>query len=496
MDDATVPMSPAWWLNRLWKRLTDKDGQRDVARSFDDYYRGEHPLPWLAPQARDEFSRILRMSRSNYCGLVVDAVAELSRIEGFRVKNNRDALDPTLLTAMDENEFDFFGDLAILESLIAGTSFLMISPNPDRNAKAPLITVESATQAVSEDEPGRFLRPAAQLKTWSDDWTGEVHANLFVGDKLYKFRAPKPKGDGEAWRPSWSPREVRGEQWPAVNPLGRPPMFPVPNNPREGSGGISELSDVVDTQDRINKTVADRLMTQDFGAFPQMNATGYPDEDEDGNPVGPIDIGRDRMVTVSTSETKFGQWTAAPLDPYSSAKREDVKDIAAATRTPADYLLGELTNVNGQTLIASRAGLVAKVRQRQRGWDLGFERAARAIRRMMDQPDEPVETVWADPEYRTEGERTDAVIKKVSQGIIDIRQAREDLGYTPKQIQALEERDRDRAESDPVLRAARELSGGGAGDGAGDGAGALPGGAGPAGSRDVNGAEPVGGGNR
>jgi hypothetical protein len=51
---------------------------------FNDYYTGNHPLPWLAPQAREEFRRILRMTRSNYMGLVCDATAERASIEGFR----------------------------------------------------------------------------------------------------------------------------------------------------------------------------------------------------------------------------------------------------------------------------------------------------------------------------------------------------------------------------------------------------------------------------
>jgi hypothetical protein len=82
----------------------------------------------------------------------------------------------------------------------------------------------------------------------------------------------------------------------------------LPNNPRLLTGGISELADVIDVQDRINKTIADRLITQDFGAFPQKWATGYPEEDSQGNSVAPIDIGRDRIVTTDIAETKFGQW--------------------------------------------------------------------------------------------------------------------------------------------------------------------------------------------
>jgi hypothetical protein len=156
-------------------------------------------------------------------------------------------------------------------------------------------------------------------------------------------------------------------------------MVEVPNNPRLLTGGVSEIADVISVQDRINKTLADRMMTQDYGAFPQKWAAGFPAEDENGNPQR-INVGKDRMVTSDVAETKFGQWEAAPLDPYSAAKREDVKDVASRTRTPAQYLLGEMSNVNGETLKASESGLVSKVRQRQRTAGEGLEEIARLAR--------------------------------------------------------------------------------------------------------------------
>jgi hypothetical protein len=177
-------------------------------------------------------------------------------------------------------------------------------------------------------------------------------------------------------------------------------------------GGVSELADVVAVQDRIHKTLADRLMTQDFGAFPQKWATGYPESDAEGN-ENRIDVGRDRMVTSDVAETRFGQWDAAPLDPYSAAKREDVKDIASRTRTPAQYLLGEMSNVNGETLKASESGLVSKVRQRCRTAGEDVEDGVLLVRRAagLAGPDEQVETIWRNPEFRTEGELMDSLVK-------------------------------------------------------------------------------------
>lgn len=454
MPDVLTPLSPPWWVDRLYRRLSDR---QDEVEFYDAYYRGDHPLPWLAPQARDEFRRILAMTRANYMGLVVDAMVERMQVDGFRVGDSEGA-DPETWRIWQANNLDSDFDQALLEAGISGQVYLMVAPNPDDEA-TPHMWVEHASQAIVEFEPGtNRRRRAAGLKVWTDDWTGKILATLYLPDWLYKFEAVKPRVGQK--RVAWVQREVPRESWPAPNTLGEVPLFELPNNPRLLTGGVSELSDVTDVQDRINKTIADRLMTQDYGAFPQKWASAWPETDEHGSPTPPIDIGRNRMVTTDVSEARFGQWDAAPLDPYSAAKREDVKDIASRTRTPAQYLLGEMSNVNGETLKASESGLVSKVRQRQRSCSDPTEAAVRLARRAanLGTGDEMMETMWRNPEFRTEGELTDAVVKRLQSRIASLRQAREDVGYSAIQIRRLEEDDLTVASSDPALAAARMLS--------------------------------------
>lgn len=457
---ALVPMSPLWWVSKLHHELQE---QQAVAVFFDEYYRGDHPLPWLAPQARTEFRRILQMTRSNYMGLVCDATAERLQVEGFRLGSDSIEGDKDTWRIWQANNLDSDSDQGILEALIAGTSYLLVAPNPT-DESTPLMWVEHPSQAILAFEPGsnRRVRKAG-LKVWEDEWTGELHSSLWVDGYLHKFKAQRRKGQ-DIKSLVWEQRSAGKEQWPVRNPLGVVPLIELPNNPRLLTGGVSELADVTDPQDRVNKTIADRLITQDYGAFPQKWASAWPDEDEKGNPTPPIDVGRNRMVTTDVKEARFGQWDAAPLDPYSAAKREDVKDIASRTRTPAQYLLGEMSNVNGETLKASESGLISKVRQRQRTFAEGFEAAVRLARKAAGLPDaggESLETIWRDPEFRTEGERTDSVVKKFGAGLIPLRQAREDLGYSSTAIDRMEEQDDLAAQTDPIFNATKALMGGG-----------------------------------
>lgn len=414
MAPTDAPFSPLWWVKRLHRQL---ESQRATFDFFDGYYRGEAPrVPWLAEQARAEFSRLLALSKSNYMGLVVDAMVERQIIEGFRIGDEL-AGDKATWATWQANKLDAYSDQVLLEAAIGGSAFLLVAP-PAETGDEPQIFPEHPTQATVAYEPGSGRRKrAAGLKVWSDDWTGKLMATLYLPDRIYKYEAEK-RPQGVVTDVDWKPRPVAGEVWPATNPLGEVPLVEVANNPRMLTGGVSEIADVVVIQDRINKTLADRLMTQDFGAFPQKWATGFPDEDADGNKTR-VDVGRNRMVTSEIAETKFGQFESAPLDPYSAAKREDVKDIASRTRTPAQYLLGEMSNVNGETLKASESGLVSKVRERNRTTGSGFEDAISLARRAkgIARPAEIIETKWRNPEFRTEGELVDALTKMSTLGV-------------------------------------------------------------------------------
>lgn len=449
--------SPEWWMKRLYDRLLAHRGEVEF---YTAYYEGDHPLPWLAPQARDEFRRLVRMTRSNYMGLVPDTYAEGISVEGFRLGD--EGADRDLWRIWQTNNLDSDADQAFLEALIGGRSYLLVGPNPD-DRSTPNIWVEHPSQAIVDFVPGSNRRQrAAGLKVWDDDWTSEIHATLYLPDAIYKYRAKKPVG-GTVAHPEWSERVVPGEQpnGQRINPFGVVPLIEMPCQPRLLTGGVSVLSDVTDIQDRVNKTLFDRMQTQEFGVDPQKWGTAFPKEDEDGNPQT-VEFGRNRMVTTDIEQTRFGNFAVAPLAPLSEAKRDDVKDIAARKRIPADYLLGELNNVNGETLKASRAGLVAVTKQLRRPFGEALEEAMRLARRAAGSgstDDTRMETLWTNPEFRTEGELTDAVIKRLQAGLVSKRQAREDLGYSAEQIARMESED-DAAALDPVAdRLLRDVTG-------------------------------------
>lgn len=423
MPQPPAVQSPEWWRDRLYAALCKRTEETNV---FDDYYECQHPLPFLHEKARNPFRRLLKMSRANYMELVVDALVGRLEVSGFQSDVDGKA-DKRAWQLWQDNNLDSGSQLGFLEAAIRGDAYLMVSPPEGRRADFR-ITPEHPTQVITEAMPGCTGEDAAALKLWMDDWTGRLCSTVYLPGNLFKFDAPEPKA---GQKPVWVRREVAGEEWGGKNLLGEVPFGQLSNRPRMLKPGASELRSVTGIQDRINKTIADRMMTQEFAAFPQKWVTGMEiPVDENGQDIEPFDVAVNKILIAEENGAKFGQFAAADLTGYLKGKEADVHDIAAITSTPPHYLLGSMVNLSAEALKAAEAGLIHKIYQRRRFLEEGLERTMRLAGIASTQ----ARIVWKSPEWRTEGELVDALVKMSTLGV-----PREVLwerwGATPQEIE-------------------------------------------------------------
>jgi hypothetical protein len=416
--------SPEWWRDRLYEALCKRSEETKV---FDDYYECEHPLPHLHERARAPFRRLLKMSRANYMELVVDALVGRLEVAGFQSDTDGEA-DKAAWGLWQDNNLDGGSSLAFLEAAIRGNAYMLVSPDKRLGFR---ITPEHPTQVITEEKPGEPGEMAAALKLWIDDWTATLCCTVYLPDRIYKFEAPEPKYGQGHQKPQWVRREVAGEEWGGKNVLGEVPFGELANRPRMLKPGASELRSVIGIQDRINKTIADRMMTQEFAAFPQKWVTGMEiPVDENGQDIEPFDVAVNKILIAEEDGAKFGQFAAADLSGYLKGKEADVHDIAAITSTPPHYLLGSMVNLSAEALKAAEAGLIHKIYQRRRFLEEGLERTMRLAGFASSQ----ARIVWKSPEWRTEGELVDALVKMATLGV-----PREVLwerwGATPQEIE-------------------------------------------------------------
>jgi hypothetical protein len=423
------PGSPDWWLDRLYKRLRDR--QQHVTL-WDAWYSGDHPAPQGYEKASTILRRLLETVGANFLGLITDAAHERMHVEGFKVGGQ---INDAVWEIWQGNNFDSASEQVFLEKMALSAAYVLVDPNTNA-AGYPTLTPEHPLQCVTENVPGSQRR-AAGLKVWQDD-LGErplVRAMVYLPDRVLAYSAPTRSGY-TAQRPQWELQESDS----GSNPLNEVPLVPFINRPRMLRDPRPEFHQAIPVQRRINKTLLDRVVMQEYGAFKQKWATGVdiPTDPATGQPIESYNAAVTRVFVDETADARFGQFEAEDIRQVLLAVEADVKHAAAIVPTPPDYLLGEMTNISAEGLKAAQASLVSRVRRHMRHDEEPLEDVARLALKAAgkDVPDvASMTTVWRNPEFRTEGELVDALVKMKSLGVPN-EALWERWGATPQEITA------------------------------------------------------------
>lgn len=452
------------------KLYTELVRRRPVIDKAQNYYDGAHNLAFAGEKFLAAFGGLFRAFSDNWCGVVANAPEERMQVNGFRVNSNPKA-DENAKRLWEQSEMDLQSSMGHLDGYIAGAFFATVWRGEEEDK--PEITVESAKTTIVECHPKIRKRRTAALRTWVAD-DGYEHAELFLPDEVYLYRS-KSRCSSYA-----SPENVKwviedqldeaddlNADGSMTNPLGVVPVVEFLNRPRltrsriAGFAGHSELASIMPLQDATNKLVADLLVASEFTAFPQRWLVGYEPEDvlhpETGKPTGEVrppnfKPGAGNLWWLEDAEAKFGNFEAADLAKYVAAVELIVQHIASISATPPHYLRASADRLSGESIKSAESGLVAKVTRIARGWASGWEEVMRLAGKVANVPElanaEQMETIWRDPETRTEAEHIDALGKKAQMLNVPAPQLWEEAGYTPEQIARF-----------PAMRAQMQLEG-------------------------------------
>lgn len=400
----------------LYRLLKDLRDRRDPMRQLENYYAGDHPLPFLSRRAAVRYRRLVEQARTNWPALIVDTVADRMSVEGFRLNT---AVDDAAWELWQGSGMDAEQGLVHLDQLVYGLTYVMVWPD-ETNPTGVRITAESPYQVSHVWRPGAPRRVGAALKAYHDPLSDTWEAWLFTADEVQRYRASSRNDGGMPADEQWAP-----DGPPEPSPLpGSCLIVPFANRMRTDGKGRSELHGLLTQVDRLNTTVAQRLLAGEYAAFRQRWATGLEvPEDEDGNPVQPFDVAVDRLLVAEDPNTAFGSFDVTDLRPYIDAVSQDVQHLASVSRTPPHYLLGSMVNLSAEALKAAEAGLVAKVKDRLRSTGESWEYVLRLALELAGTNPAPnaegygldqLEVVWADPENISEATRMDALTKMQS----------------------------------------------------------------------------------
>lgn len=452
-----------------------------LADEADDYYRGRHRLRFASEEFRDYFAQRYHEFSDNWVPVVADAPVERLTVAGFQADNGK--VDEEAWRVWQVNNLDCDSQLGFLASVLAARSFALVWGDPD-DPDTPCVTFEDSGQAIVGYYPGSRYRRRAALKRWQDGQ--KMYCTLYTADELWKFERPlsrveKPMNlamfDEQA--DDWLPRDpyALGEPNPQPNPMGLVPMVELPNRPMLAREPLSDVATVIPLQHAVNLLWAHLFTASDFAAMPQRyilngEAPKAPVFDESGKKVGekPFDVQKlidQRIFWAQGEGMTAGSWPAAQLSVYSDVIETAIGHLAAQTRTPQHYLIGKMSNVGSDTLLAAEAGLVKRVNEKQ----LWFGAALREVQRLIalaqgNQSKADAyragRVLWADTESRSQAQLVASLVQLKSIGWPFEDLARR-YGLTTEEVEQLVKMRDKEQQNDPLLAmlGTKELGSGG-----------------------------------
>lgn len=408
-------------LTQLLQRL-DEPAAR--FHRLDQYYAGEQPLTYLAPDARKALGDRLTAVSVNIPRLLVESVGERLRVTGFSGVD----VWPEWLA----NDLDQCSHILHREVLTLGCGFVIVWAHPDGT---PNVSVESARQVAVLTDPGT-RRVTAAVKRWETATTTEVV--LYQPDVITRLRAKQTGATVAGFRTVET----------LDNPLGQVPVVPFVNRSRLLDEGRSEMSDVLDLTDCVVKLMSDMMVSSEFTARPRRFATGVeleevPVLDENGQDTGetvstnPFPEGS-RMLLSENDAAKFGQLPGSDLSGYENALGVVMRQISAVSGLPEHLLgIGADSAMSADAIRSAESALTARAEAKHAALGRSWETVARlmvAVRDGVDPDSVHPRIAWADPSTRSVAQEADATVKLYAAGLLPASYALKRLGYTADEI--------------------------------------------------------------
>lgn len=443
--DPGLPYSPGWWFDRLLKGLVDRRPRLD---RLDRYYDGRGDLPEGAEGCEEAYRRFQAKARVNWAELVVEAVRERMQPVGFRTGAEGDELgDKEAQRIWQANSLDADASLIIRAALTMSVAYAIVG-GVDEEIGAPVITPEDPRQVITAHDPVRRRKVVAALKVFRDEDAGLDRAYVYTPG--WVSRANKKASTGDVTSSGVSGWKWDDDTTAAPNP-GRLPAPVVPvvrfeNRARLGRAPMGEFEPFMDTIDRINHMVLQRLVVATTQAFRQRALKGQvPDKDAQGNPIDLNGLFSPSPGALWQLPEGVDLWESgqADLGGILQAVRHDVQDLAASSRTPLYYLTPDAANGSAEGAATAKEGLLFKTTDRMGQQDDSWERVISLG--FLFSGDEQrakladIETLWAPPDRRSLSERADADSKARGPDGMPWRTRMRDIWeFSPQQVERME----------------------------------------------------------
>ncbi|MEV0759534.1 phage portal protein [Nocardia sp. NPDC050435] len=427
--------TPEQWFEHLMKKFDEELPERRAVTANTpktrrerlsllwSYYIGDPPLPTVSDKYKPTFKEVMRKARSNYATMSVDVMTDRSILQGVTTEADKD-VDGDDLGRQIADESGFAALQRDLQTylFVLGEAYVsIVPPAPDSADEFPLMLAEDPRNAVGQRDPLNPRKLTAFVKFFTDDLADQQVAVLFVPGVRHTWRR-------EVGQYSTS---FKLDEWELVateSTVGLELLGGIPAVRFENKLSMGEFEPHIDLLDRIMDGVFQRIVVGWYQSFRQRAVRGNLDGAEDFSQEDDSEnfirtVSDDELVDLFQADpgalwlvpegVDFWESEQADLTPLITAIRDDVKEFAAATRTPLHIITPDAANQTAEGASLMREALVDKITDRQARqtspwklvWQIAFALAAQEARTR------GVRLLWAKVDRSSLQARADAIAK-------------------------------------------------------------------------------------
>ena len=255
--------------------------RRDEYALYDAYLAGRHRIVVATQAYETNFRELLARARANICPAVVRAFTDRLKIVGFSPR------DDTTDEAGAREGWRFWQDRRLARvanwahGLAVGLGDAYLHVWPDEAGRAQ-VYAHGGDAFVARYDPEHPASPAFAARLWAEEPTRDqgrrYRLNLYYADRIERYRSGPAAAGVPTNADAFAGVAGEGQPWRVANPWGLVPVFPLVFEGGPGRGGRSALAEVIPLQDQLNKSIIDRAVAMEFGAWPQRYAIGLEPE--------------------------------------------------------------------------------------------------------------------------------------------------------------------------------------------------------------------------
>lgn len=441
-----------WLLTSMLKEIVRGKPRIDLLRL---YAEGDPPKPATPGNLKEEwveFEAFRRKSRTNFANLITGACLDKSGLQGFRTaaKGDEDG-DKRADELWESNDMPVKADKIMYDFYTYGIGIGVIDPNTKQamdfrpwQAHAIFDRAGNVQAGVTVEHVPMERRDYATL------WVRETDEHGIANGDIWSHTAVRDRENRRVQRENIFAGEVPvstylARSWVWWKSERHDNLKHFPMHVFENRNGVGEFEQHLDVLDRINHMLLQRVVIVTMQAFRQRAVQGdLPMYDKAGKRID-----YDEMFPASPGALwLIGKeatiWESTPTDIMSilAGVKDDVRDLAAVTRTPMTYFSPDSANGSAEGASLQREGYTSKMddrKMRMNGRWRAFMASLFEINGDLERSKiEEIEVLWAPSASESLAERFAAMNVAVAGGMSLRTAMREVLKWNPKQMRAAE----------------------------------------------------------